>query len=82
MTGTYEKGYQVRSAVLGDTYVQQATNDTDDFTKPLQDLVTEYCWGAVWGRDDLPRKTRSMLTLAIVSSSTGHPSCARISGPR
>jgi 4-carboxymuconolactone decarboxylase len=67
MTGTYEKGYQVRSAVLGDAYVQQATNDTDDFTKPLQDLVTEYCWGAVWGRDDLPRKTRSMLTLAIVS---------------
>ncbi|MBV8349885.1 MAG: carboxymuconolactone decarboxylase family protein, partial [Mycolicibacterium sp.] len=37
------------------------------FTKPLQDLVTEYCWGAVWGREELPRKTRSMLTLAIVS---------------
>ena len=39
----------------------------DDFTKPLQDLVTEYCWGAVWGRDDLPLKTRSMLNLAMIS---------------
>jgi 4-carboxymuconolactone decarboxylase len=67
MTDTYDKGYRVRRAVLGEPYVQKAMNGADDFTKPLEDLVTEYCWGAVWGRDDLPRKTRSMLTLAIVS---------------
>ena len=44
-----------------------ALADADDFTKPLQDLVTEYCWGAVWGREELPRKTRSMLNLAMIS---------------
>lgn len=40
----------------------------DDFTRPLQELVTEYCWGAVWGREELPRKTRSMLNLAMLSA--------------
>jgi 4-carboxymuconolactone decarboxylase len=64
---TYDKGREIRAAVLGDAYVNAATADTDDFSKPLQDLVTEYCWGAVWGRDELPRKTRSMLNLAMIS---------------
>ena len=41
--------------------------NADDFSRPLQDLVTEYCWGAVWGRDGLPLKTRSMLNLAMIS---------------
>lgn len=67
MTNTYDKGLEVRAAVLGEAYVAAAVQDADDFTKPLQDLVTEYCWGAVWAREELPRKTRSMLTLAIVS---------------
>ena len=39
-----------------------------EFNRPLQDLVTEYCWGAVWGREELPRKTRSMLNLAMLSA--------------
>jgi len=64
---TYERGRAVRSAVLGEDYVNQALANADDFTKPLQDLVTEYCWGAVWGREELPRKTRSMLNLAMLS---------------
>jgi 4-carboxymuconolactone decarboxylase len=64
---TYERGLEIRSAVLGEAYVNKALADADDFTKPLQDLVTEYCWGAVWGREELPRKTRSMLNLAIIS---------------
>ena len=64
---TYQRGLEVRSAVLGEAYVNKALADADDFTKPLQDLVTEYCWGAVWGRDELPRKTRSMLNLAMIS---------------
>ncbi|CDO90796.1 4-carboxymuconolactone decarboxylase [Mycobacterium triplex] len=63
---TYRRGLEIRSAVLGDAYVNRALADTDDFTKPLQDLVTEYCWGGVWGRDGLPRKTRSMLNLAMI----------------
>jgi 4-carboxymuconolactone decarboxylase len=64
---TYERGLEIRSAVLGDAYVRQALASVDDFTKPLQDLVTEYCWGAVWGRDGLALKTRSMLNLAMIS---------------
>jgi 4-carboxymuconolactone decarboxylase len=64
---TYDKGHAIRSAVLGEAYVNAATANADDFTKPFQDLVTEYCWGAVWGREDLPLKTRSMLNLAMIS---------------
>ena len=64
---TYERGLAIRSAVLGEAYVNQALSDADDFTGPLQDLVTEYAWGAVWGREELPRKTRSMLNLAMLS---------------
>jgi 4-carboxymuconolactone decarboxylase len=56
---TYDKGLEIRSAVLGEAYVNKALADADDFTEPLQDLVTEYCWGAVWGRDGLALKTRT-----------------------
>jgi 4-carboxymuconolactone decarboxylase len=63
---TYERGLQIRSAVLGEEYVNKALTDADDFTKPLQELITEYCWGAVWGRTELPLKTRSMLNLAMI----------------
>ncbi|MHA7651890.1 carboxymuconolactone decarboxylase family protein [Mycobacterium sp. ML4] len=64
---TYQRGRQIRSEVLGKEYVDNAIAQADDFTGPLQDLVTEYCWGAVWGRDGLTRKTRSMLNLAMTS---------------
>jgi 4-carboxymuconolactone decarboxylase len=64
---TYQRGLEIRSAVLGQEYVDKALAAADDFTGPLQDLVTEYCWGAVWGREELPRKTRSMLNLAMIS---------------
>ncbi|OBB19164.1 4-carboxymuconolactone decarboxylase [Mycobacteriaceae bacterium 1482268.1] len=65
---TYDKGMEVRTAVLGERYVQAAMRNADEFSQPLQDLVTEYCWGAVWGRDGLPLKTRSMLNLAMIST--------------
>lgn len=64
---TYERGRQIRTTVLGADYVQRAAANADDFSQPLQDLVTEYCWGAVWGRDGLPLKTRSMLNLAMIA---------------
>ena len=64
---TYQRGLKIRSEVLGEEYVNRALANADDFTGPLQDLVTEYCWGAVWGREELPRKTRSMLNLAMIS---------------
>jgi len=64
---TYQRGRQIRSEVLGKEYVDDAIAQADEFTGPLQDLVTEYCWGAVWGREGLTRKTRSMLNLAMTS---------------
>jgi 4-carboxymuconolactone decarboxylase len=64
---TYEKGLEVRSAVLGKEYVENSLRTADAFNKPFQELVTEYCWGAVWGREELPRKTRSMLNIAMIS---------------
>lgn len=67
-TEIYQRGLHIRSAVLGEEYVTRALADADDFTKPLQDLVTEYCWGAVWGREELDRRTRSMLNLAMISA--------------
>jgi 4-carboxymuconolactone decarboxylase len=64
---TYQRGLKIRSSVLGEEYVKQALASTNDFNQPLQDLVTEYCWGAVWGREGLAPKTRSMLNLAMIS---------------
>ena len=63
----YDKGLAVRKAVLGEAYVNNALKNVDEFNKPLQDLLNEYCWGSVWGREELPRKTRSMLNLAMIS---------------
>jgi 4-carboxymuconolactone decarboxylase len=63
---TYETGMAIRTAVLGKDYVEKATRSADDFNRDHQELVTEYCWGAVWGREGLSRKTRSMLNLAMI----------------
>ncbi|OBG41336.1 4-carboxymuconolactone decarboxylase [Mycobacterium alsense] len=64
---TFDKGLQMRTRVLGQEYVDKAVKGADDFTRPFQDLLTEYCWGAVWGREELPLKTRSMLTLTLIA---------------
>jgi len=64
----FAKGLKIRTEVLGEAYVQQALASTDDFNRPLQELVTEYCWGAVWGRKGLDRAQRSMLNLAMISA--------------
>lgn len=62
----YEKGLKIRREVLGSDFVDKSLAAADDFNRPMQDLTTEYCWGLVWGREDLPRKTRSMLNLAMI----------------
>lgn len=64
---TYDKGLEVRTQVLGKDYVAAALANVDDFNRPFQEFLTEYCWGAVWGREGLPLKTRSMLNLAMIS---------------
>ena len=64
----YEEGLAVRREVLGPEYVDRALSAATEFTRPLQDFVTEYCWGAVWGRPGLPRSTRSLLNIAMLSA--------------
>jgi 4-carboxymuconolactone decarboxylase len=65
---TFDRGRAIRSSVLGKEFVDNAFNTADDFNRPLQELVTEYCWGAIWGREELSKKTRSMLNLAMISA--------------
>ena len=64
----FEAGLAVRRAVLGDAYVDRSLASIDDFTRDLQELVTEYCWGRVWTREELPRATRSILNLAMMTA--------------
>jgi len=64
----FEKGLKVRGEVLGAEYVDASLSQADDFSRPLQELVTEYCWGAVWARPGLERKTRSLLNLAMLTA--------------
>ena len=68
---TFEKGLNIRTEVLGSEYVEPNIEKgrQDDFHGAIQDVVTEYCWGMGWGREGvLDRKTRSMLTLAILTA--------------
>ena len=65
---TFERGLEIRKSVLGKEFVENSIKTADDFNMPLQELVTEYCWGWVWGREELPKKTRSMLNLAMLSA--------------
>lgn len=64
----FEKGLKIRKSVLGEEHVNRSIENADEFTRPLQELVTEYCWGAVWGREALPRKTRSLINLAMITA--------------
>ena len=65
---SYDEGLKIRKAVLGDEYVNRALANQNAFNAPLQELVTEYCWGKVWGRPGLDRKQRSMLNLAMLTA--------------
>jgi 4-carboxymuconolactone decarboxylase len=62
----WQEGLEMRTRVLGADYVQSATADPQDIFGPLQELVTEYCWGTVWTRPELPPRMRSMLTVAML----------------
>ncbi|MGD2096891.1 MAG: carboxymuconolactone decarboxylase family protein [Desulfobacterales bacterium] len=64
----FEKGLKVRREVLGAEYVDASISQADDFSRPLQVLVTEYCWGNVWSRPGLDRKTRSLLNIAMLTA--------------
>jgi 4-carboxymuconolactone decarboxylase len=63
-----EEGLAVRREVLGREHVDRALVEASEFARPMQELVTEYCWGAVWSRPGLDRKTRSLLNLAMLTA--------------
>jgi 4-carboxymuconolactone decarboxylase len=68
MASRLEEGLAVRREVLGREHVDRALVEASEFARPMQELVTEYCWGAVWSRPGLDRKTRSLLNLAMLTA--------------
>lgn len=68
----FEKGFNNRKAVLGAAHLERSWSAADDFNKPMQALVTEYCWGAIWGDDTLPFKTRSLLNIGMLTAMSQH----------
>lgn len=67
-SSVYEKGLAMRRKVLGAAHVDRSMANVSDFARPVQDLVTEYCWGAVWTRDALEPRTRSLLNLVMLTA--------------
>jgi 4-carboxymuconolactone decarboxylase len=63
-----EAGLKVRREVLGNDYVDRSMQQADDFMRPFQELVSEYCWGEIWTRPGLPRRTRSLLNIAMLTA--------------
>jgi 4-carboxymuconolactone decarboxylase len=64
----FEKGLKTRREVLGAEYVDASISTADDFNRPMQELVTEYCWNEIWNRPGLDRRTRSFLNLAMITA--------------
>ena len=68
MSDAYEAGMKVRREVLGDEHVDRAVEATTPFTEPFQDYITRCAWGGVWTRDGLDRRTRSAITMAVLTA--------------
>ena len=64
----YETGLSIRKEVLGDEYVDAAIAKADDFNRDFQEMVTEYCWGAVWARTTLSDRQRSLINLGMIAA--------------
>ena len=72
----HDAGMEVRRAVLGDEHVDRAIDSTTPFTAPFQDFITRCAWGSVWTRDRLDRRTRSCITLALLTALGHHDELA------
>jgi 4-carboxymuconolactone decarboxylase len=64
----YEEGLRIRREVHGADYVDRVMSAANEFDRPMQDLANEYCWGAIWGRPGLDRRTRSLLNVGMLSA--------------
>ena len=76
MTEAYDRGMSVRREVLGDEHVDAALAGTTPFTAPFQEFITKMAWGEVWARDGLDRRSRSMITLALLAGLGRHEELA------
>lgn len=65
---TYQRGLTVRREVLGAEHVDRSLAQASGFSQDIQELVTEYCWGAVWDREGLDRRTRSLVNLSMITA--------------
>ncbi len=68
----FARGLENRKKVLGAAHVEKSWADADDFNRPVQRLVTEYCWGEIWGDETLPFRTRSLLNIAMLTAMSQH----------
>ena len=64
----FQQGLAIRKAVLGNEYVEKSLATADDFSRPMQELATEYCWGRIWSRPGLERRDRSLINLGVISA--------------
>lgn len=65
---SFQEGLQNRREVLGAEHVDRSLAQVSEFARPIQEFVTEYCWGEVWGREGLPRRTRSLLNIVMLTA--------------
>jgi 4-carboxymuconolactone decarboxylase len=65
---TYEAGLEMRRRVLGAAHVERSLGAVTEFSRPIQELVTEYCWGEIWTREGLPPQTRSLLNIVMLTA--------------
>jgi 4-carboxymuconolactone decarboxylase len=78
---TYQEGLGIRRDVLGDEHVDKSLAGVSEFSRPVQEFVTEFVWGAVWSREGLPRATRSMLNIAMLTAlNRSHELAAHVRG--
>jgi len=68
LSDPYDDGMKVRREVLGDEHVDRAMESTTPLTEPFQEFITRYAWGSVWTREGLDRRTRSAITLAVLTA--------------
>lgn len=64
----FDRGLKIRKEVLGAEYVTNSLNQADDFSRPMQELSTAWCWGEIWSRPGLARRDRSLINLAMISA--------------
>jgi 4-carboxymuconolactone decarboxylase len=64
----FKEGLQIRREVVGEEIVDKWLLESDEFTRPLEELITEFGWGAIWSRPGLSRKTRSLLTIVLLAA--------------